>query len=250
MGEANVHQLLLTRFNIRASGAGYRPDRPPGWLEHRYELFVRFCAPSVAAQVEEDFDWLVFCDVETEPAMLDRLAGTDPRIRLIVLPPMGPDPDWLYVRHYARRDAEVVISTRLDNDDGLSRRALRRVREHVPEFLASGHPRAIFNPRFGYKLEVTSGRVFAADMPSNAFLSMLEHAPSAGPLLGAYSANHATMQRRFPTYQEPEERLWLQLVHERNVSNSIRAHDDETTLDALGEDFVVPSADVSARPVG
>lgn len=243
MAEPRVQQLLLTRFNVRSSGAGYRRDQPADWLERRFELFEQYCAPSVVNQVEEDFEWIIFCHDGTGPDELARIAAVDERIRIVPVPAGSGHPghpNQMLVSHYARPDADVVISSRLDNDDGLSRRALRRQREHLDSFMASGEVRQVFNPRLGYKLHLPTGRVFTANMPSNPFLSMFERSPAAGPLLGPLSANHATMQRSHPTYQDSEEHLWFQLIHDRNVSNSIRPADVEVDPEVLaGEQFQV-----------
>jgi hypothetical protein len=240
--EPRVQQLLLTRFNVRSSGVGYRRDQPADWLERRFELFEKYCAPSVANQLEQDFEWLIFCHDGTDPEALARIAAADERIRIVAVP-AATRPGQLLVSHYVRPDADVVISSRLDNDDALSRRALRRQREHLDTFMASGEVRQVFNPRLGYKLHLPSGRVYRASAASNPFLSMFERSPEAAPLLGALSGNHARMQSSHATFQDREEHLWLQVIHDRNVSNSLRPGDVEVDPEVLaGEDFQVLQA--------
>ena len=121
-----------------------------------------------------------------------------------------------------------MLSTRLDNDDALSRHALRRVREHLDQFIATGHQRWLYNPRLGYRLLVKAGRLFAADMPNSPFLSMFE-TRNATPL-GPYWGNHSKLYQRFPTYHDESQRLWLQVIHGGNVSNKVTPQDTETPL--------------------
>src|SRR5262249_40599105 len=152
---------LLTRFNVAWRGfASPRFGATPGlsreWLEDRFALFARFCAPSVAAQTEADFEWIIFCDPRTEPEDVRRIRAFDPRIRVVYYPPpkvvasgagagapaeAAPILTTTEVAPLARPGAGVVVSTRLDNDDALHRHALRRVRSFVDRFLETGHPR-------------------------------------------------------------------------------------------------------------
>src|SRR5919106_3228902 len=235
-----VHQLVLTRFNLRWATAGYRPDQDPGWLEERFELFERFCAPSVTSQTEEDFDWVIFCDEATSPEALDRLASLDGRIRVALVPPWpetGGSVERLLARHYARPDAQLVLSTRLDNDDALSRHALGRVRELIPTFLATGNERWLHNPALGYRLDVQGRRLFELSLHNSPFPTMFERAAS-GPV-GPYVSSHGRLHEMFPTFQDDGARLWVQVVHGGNVSNQVRPGDREVQIHELGADFVI-----------
>jgi hypothetical protein len=63
--EANARptfeHVLLTRFNVRyvedpnAPSIGTDPD----WLARRFELFERYCLPSVIAQSAQNFSWII-----------------------------------------------------------------------------------------------------------------------------------------------------------------------------------------------
>ena len=84
------------------------------------------------------------------------------------------------VHPHVRPDAEIVISTRLDNDDGLNRHALRRLRDQVDRFLETGHDRWLYNPMLGYKLHRKTQRLFASEKPNSAFLTMFERNSETG----------------------------------------------------------------------
>lgn len=264
MTNPNVHQLLLTRFNIRTAGVGYTEERSPQWLEERFELFEQYCLPSIAAQTHEDFDWVIFCDEETAPHDLDRLRALDPRIRiaLYVYKYKGTNPrlaaprrpeerakdgagkelavlSTLQVYPHVRDDADVIVATRLDNDDALSRHALKRVRDHVDRFLATGHDRWLYNPMLGYKLHHQTQRVFPASKHNSAFLTMFERVSAEGRARGPYAGNHSLLHEQYPTYQDEGARLWLMVVHGGNVLNAIGIRDTEIPKEALGDDFAI-----------
>ena len=262
MRKFRIHQLLLTRFNIRTPTVGYTQDQSPEWLERRFELFSHYCVPSVAAQVEEEFDWIVFCDPWTAPETLDRIRAFDPRIRIALWidPDIGtaglnqtsavetPDIETeqqadvlstLEVYPHVRQDAEVVLSTRLDNDDALNHHALRRVRDHVDRYLETGHDRWLYNPLLGYKLDIQNQRLFTAVKHNSAFLTMFERNSDMVRPAGPYAGNHSCMYKQYPTYQDDGMRLWLMVVHGENVVNGIRQWDEEIPFTALGDEFVV-----------
>lgn len=237
MTEPVVYHALLTRFNIRSSGVGYKRDQDPKWLEQRFALFDQFCVPSVVTQTQERFEWLIFCDSETAPQVLERLQAVDPRVRTVLVQPAANPPE-LKLHHYVPAGTDVVISTRLDNDDALNRHALRRVREHVEMFTSTGHKRWLYNPALGFKLDVAAGQLYEAEHKSNPFLSLFELATDDEPPVGAHAGSHVHMHTLYPTFQDTGSRLWLQVVHGGNVSNCIRRRDTAVSIAALGEDFV------------
>lgn len=50
----------------------HRTDR---WLEHRFEVFERYCLPSVAAQTSGNFTWLCLFDAATPEPYRSRIEG-------------------------------------------------------------------------------------------------------------------------------------------------------------------------------
>ena len=62
----NFSHFLITRFNL---------NRTARWLEHRFEVFERYCLPSVAAQTATDFRWLCLFDAATPEPYRRRIAS-------------------------------------------------------------------------------------------------------------------------------------------------------------------------------
>ena len=63
----NFSHFLITRFNLNLYERDKHaaPTRTARWLEHRFEVFERYCLPSVAAQTATDFRWLCLFDAAT-----------------------------------------------------------------------------------------------------------------------------------------------------------------------------------------
>lgn len=51
------------------------PTRTDRWLEHRFEVFERYCLPSVAAQTSGNFTWLCLFDAATPESCRRRIEG-------------------------------------------------------------------------------------------------------------------------------------------------------------------------------
>ena len=57
--------MILTRFNLATPGRESTLRNQPGWLAGRFELFERYCLPTLAAQTSRDFRWIVYFDEAT-----------------------------------------------------------------------------------------------------------------------------------------------------------------------------------------
>lgn len=213
----DVRHVLMTRFNLATPGRESALRTQPGWLEDRFGLFERYCLPSVAAQVDCAFDWIVYFDDKTPAPFRERIE----RCRAIFpftpyFTPLFPAAGW------PRSVAETVtprtpwlLTTRLDNDDALAVDALARVQAAV----AAGQPtRRSFNVTAGFVMR--DGAVYALEHHSNAFASWLE--PWDEATVTAASIPHMAMAEAGPVEQVPGPAGWLQVVHGANVSNRVR----------------------------
>jgi hypothetical protein len=73
----DFNHFLLTRFNVRLNrdDIGYGSDLgvSPEWLNRRFELFDKFCYPSVRVQSNQNFKWILFCNSLTPDIFKDKL---------------------------------------------------------------------------------------------------------------------------------------------------------------------------------
>ncbi|MEA2596192.1 MAG: hypothetical protein QOF01_2661 [Thermomicrobiales bacterium] len=246
--KGKVHQLLMTRFNLRTAGVGYLEDQSPQWLEERFKLFERYCASSINAQTQDEFDWIIFCDPSTSPEHLQRIRAADPRIRIAFFAKEGEVRELpegvstvvstLRTFPHVRPGTDVVVATRIDNDDAFNRHALKRVRDLVPHFLELGHPQWLYNPQLGYKLDAIEQELYLAEKPNSAFLTMFEKVDAIEKPAGPFSGNHSTMYREYPSFQDTERRFWVMVVHKDNVLNRLNPKDTQVDMAEIQDDFV------------
>ena len=71
----NYSHFIITRFNLNlyAQDKHDLPTRTDRWLEHRFEVFERYCLPSVAAQTSGNFTWLCLFDAATPEPYRSRI---------------------------------------------------------------------------------------------------------------------------------------------------------------------------------
>jgi hypothetical protein len=213
-----VQHFLITRFNLRIRD--YQRDKrggvvlTPEWLQERLALFERYCFPSVLHQTERRFAWLLLIDEATDAGTMARLESCRARmdrLELVRMPEID-DPGAL-ARPVLERldpDTEVLVTTRLDNDDALHEDALCMIRQHV-------RPRREFlNLRLGYE---TDGRRAKVVSHKYGHFSTFVEPRSAQPFLTVYCGSHGKVRKIAPVRQLADRAAWLRVIHERNVAN-------------------------------
>ncbi|GIV60694.1 MAG: hypothetical protein KatS3mg043_1783 [Rhodothermaceae bacterium] len=221
--------FILTAFNVRMGVADHLVD-DPAWLRHRFDLFERFCLPSVQAQTERRFTWLVFFDARLPAPFrekVERCAARDAFVPLFV-ETLSPERVRAFVRERIPSQADYVLTTRLDSDDALAR-----------DFVASVHRR--FRPHPGAFLNFTCGYVFgrgklyAARRTSNPFITMTE--PVEG-VRTVWCRPHRRLAEVGPVREVVTAPMWLQVVHGQNLYNRV-VDCLRVPRRALGERFAV-----------
>lgn len=211
---ALVSQVFLTRFNLPSQGVESLIRAKDGWLHERVELFERFTVPSVRAQTVP-VHWIVYLDPESPAWLLKRLApwiaeGLFEPIYRESVPSAQLVAD---IRRVAGTNSTRLITTNLDNDDGLAANFAERVLAADPGgtgrfaiYLASG---LVYSPAGLYRRKD----------PTNAFVSVAEswEAP-----VTCWAGWHNLLPRQMQAVVESGEPTWLQVVHGRNVSNRVR----------------------------
>lgn len=176
MTTGKITHYLVTRFNVRMDGFGpeyFDPSsRTLTWENERIPLFEHYCAPSVNAQSQKDFTWLLFCDLETPLAITERIKrAIDPSVRYQLIFTTGFGDMLIQLRQLcAHAPALYVITTRLDNDDGISVTFMETVRDHFIE-----QDKTILNPLGGMHYHVTKGILtWHRYSLRNSFMSLIE----------------------------------------------------------------------------
>lgn len=209
-----LDHVLITRFNLPTSGAERRVRERDGWLSTRADLFEKHCLPSVRARSNQNFRWLVYLDPESPEWLLTRLA---PHIRDGVFEPIfraevTPALIVRDIRAGLAKPAAELLTTNLDNDDGLATDFVDRLQRIDP-----GGPRAALYLATGLILGPEA--VYLRVDTLNAFCSVRE---SWEDPVTCWADWHTRLPRSMPSIAVPGPPAWLQVVHGSNVSNRVR----------------------------
>ncbi len=218
--------FICTRFNIVLRGKNERPDKtgsPTGtveWLERRFELFERVCLPSLMAQTDGDFHWLVFFSDRTPEPFLTRIHDLHRRFPAFM--PRFLEDGEIPVRRYRAEVQKLlspydthVITTRLDNDDALHRSYVERLRG---EF--HGQDDEVVNFLNGVQFDMEGGVVVDLRKQSNPFIGRIERVRN-GHVDTVLFAMHDQVQEKGNLRNVETIPLWLQLIHSGNLVNEM-----------------------------
>jgi len=189
-----MKHFIVTRFN-------YKKNYPH--LAERLGLFFQYTLPSIKAQTNQNFEWIILCDYPP----------------VAVIQATYLEPGWYcgkalkgkyidYVQD-AAKDEDLVLTTRFDNDDML-----------MPTFVEDIQKEAtkpgLYETK-GYYLDLRDGSFFADTLFSKIITSpfiTLAEKPS-NKMKTAYHCPHAKMWEKFPL-TIINKRDWVQVIHETN----------------------------------
>jgi len=212
-------QLLITRYNIESTAASLVGMDPfsSGWIEHRDVLFRRYCVASVRNQTYRRFDWFVIFHPETPREYFNFLDG----VGIVILARSMKEAVDVIQRKHIRSD--IVVSTRLDNDDAIAPDFMHQVKITVDDALHRGFgggQNFLVSFENGIVVHAPTGRWRARSQSSPPFLTMVEHLSAERSWLSPLGANHVEAPNQFPTiFLNNEKPMWALVVHERNIRN-------------------------------
>lgn len=209
-----IDHVLLTRFNLPSQGAERIIRAQDGWLEHRIKLFERYCLTSVRAQTCKDFNWIIYFDPESPDWLRCRVErhALDGTFVPLFRPSVSHAELIADIRQVAGHNGSHLMTTNLDNDDGLAVNFIQRLHslelgaEKTAVYLAKG-------------LIKSSSRLYLRIDKHNAFCSVIDHWESAST---CWSDWHTLLGKSMRVVDLHDEPAWLQVVHGANVSNRVR----------------------------
>lgn len=208
--------VILTRFNIASPGREVAIRNSPGWLDRRFGLFEQFCLPSIAGQTERNFHWLIYFDKDTPAEFRERIErdrqifNFTPRYVAMFDKAMIAED----VRALASPGEQLIVTTRLDNDDALSNDFVARVQATA----ADASAQTVLN--FTQGIAMRKGRLYTAADHSNPFTSLVERDLASVETIWAKA--HHELGEKWTIKQVPGRPVWLQVVHGENVANRIK----------------------------
>lgn len=208
-----LRHVLLTRFNLPSRGYESVVRTRENWLRDRVVLFERYCLPSVRAQTQQTFSWIIYFGLRSPAWLLDWMRGHEQRGHFrAFLREEVPRADLLGDITSVVGTGDELLTTNLDNDDSLATDFVARVRsvpvdgERTAVYLADG-------------LIGCGGRLYRRTDRHNAFCSVRE--PWDRPVT-CWADWHNALPGRMPSVVLRGNPGWLQVVHGTNVSNRVR----------------------------
>jgi hypothetical protein len=214
--KADLNHVLLTRFNLPSAGAESFIRAREHWLRQRVSLFEQYCLPSVRAQTVLDLAWIIYLDPESPAWLKDRMAehaalGT---FTPIFREQVSRSELLADIQAVVRSPGARLVTTNLDNDDGLATNFAERV-----QAVSLGPARRAVYIDSG--LIVRNEELYVRRDRRNAFCSVAESWSSP---VTCWSEWHTDLAYKMPVAHISGTPGWLQAIHGDNVSNRVRGH--------------------------
>lgn len=222
--------FVITRFNLKLENhfnkdKNGNPTLTDNWLRHRFELFEKYCFPSLIAQSCKQFYWLLLLDTNTPPEYkmkIETYQNIFPNLYPLFLETGKID----YIRKtlidtihlLSDKKATFLITTRIDNDDAFHRNMI----EEVQSYFVKNKVESFLNYNYGIQYDVKEDYAVKIRYEKNHFSSRLE---MMKPNLETVIFHDHTQIDRFAKVQSVENKkkpMWIEVIHESNVSNATR----------------------------
>ena len=220
-----MKHFLVTRFNLTVTE--WKTTRngelvlTEKWLKNRFNLFEKYCLPSVKNQTNQNFIWCVFFDINT-PIMyrkkINSISEDYPNFRPIFIDgnKMLNSSFIEYINKHTDINDDYVITTRLDNDDLIHKSFIK-----IIQTLYKPMDKMIIDLRDGYN--ITLGKSYSEirkySSGFNPFISVIETTNKFETIL---SKMHQDWESANNIVVFNEMNLWIELVHKENKINSTK----------------------------
>lgn len=215
---------LVTRFNVPVENwnkdkSGH-PTLDGSWMRHRLNLFTRYCVPTIAGQTEKNFHWVIYCDVNTFSIDKIRIEESISSVHGAEVRLASDHAEMLsdLKKLISSHAAEYVITSRLDNDDGLGKNYIQIMQEHFRE-----KDKWLLNPLDGIYYDYYERvMTYMRKSEKNHYTSLIEKNNNTADLKTVLGFPHDDPSSGIHIENIHGERLWLKIIHEKNVKSLLR----------------------------
>ena len=185
------------------------------WLMHRLDVFERFCAPSLLAQTNMNFTWLLAVSEDCPKWVKRRARRAAPCAEFVVAHRLYPN--WRKLIQPFLRNESRLLTTRCDNDDALHKDFVDVIQE-----AAIGLPHStVVDSRIGYQMNLGTLRCGIRKLPHpSPFCSLIED--NNRKWTTVCRENHARLRERHRYHAIKTGPLWVQICHRRNIKNHVK----------------------------
>lgn len=230
---------LITRFNLRNPDWNVTKNNETlltdEWMEDRMWLFENFCFPSVVAQTNTDFNWLLFFDTTTPEkykSAITNLISDKTNIKAFYID--GMPEFYPAIQQFISEDAQHVpylITSRIDNDDCIHKNFINEVQHKFQ----SQEYQAVDVIK-GYSLQVKPRYILGKkEHIFNPFISLIEKNENPKTV---WFNDHTLWKKETRITQITDKRLWMSIIHEKNKVNEFDGYDNVKWAH-INKDFIV-----------
>lgn len=206
--------FLITRFNVSTDySIGTELDNT--WLNHRCSLFENYCLPSVLAQVNKNFTWIILLNEKTPSLYITRIKKAClngiPSFKILFV---GLDFEQSIKDYFSSlpNRTEFLITSRLDNDDAIHKSFIHCIQEL---FNKQNYTFIEFINGYTYSLKnkTLRRRIFKG----NPFATLIEKFSDS--FTTVHCGPHLKLRSKgeFIVLETPV--AWIQFIHENNRWN-------------------------------
>ena len=222
--QSEVQHFILTRFNLLLwnkdkEGVSVRSRE---WLDHRFDLFEKYCLPSIEAQSCKDFIWIVLFDSKTPDDYKIRIGKYQSDCPQLV--PVYVEPqNGRYFADIFRKEVlnrlshQRVITTYLDNDDALSIHFVEDLQKRAG-LLSDG---IFINYIDGYQYYTDHNYLIHIHYSRNHFMSVVEEGnPATLKTIYGYGSHYYIEKIPGARIEHIKNQpMWCEVIHEKNIGN-------------------------------
>jgi len=218
-----MQHLILTRLAVGTPSTK--------WLAFRLRLFERYCAPSVRAQTNQKFKWLLVVHPKTPSWFLNRALASSTNAFFVFEGSGRLWPNWPRLVTPFTGTGRLLTS-RLDSDDMLHMSFVHEVQRYA----ARAHGPLVIDFSEGLRLRYPdlACRAISTKLPTH-FISLVEDGRNT-----VYCAEHKRINQMFWVLSLKTEPMWVEVCHNMNVVNTFSKRGQFIPWNSVKSFFRVP----------
>lgn len=233
------NHLLVTRFNLRNPEWDVTKNNEKlltnDWMEERMWFFENFCFPTILAQTNQNFEWLLYFDITTPEKFKTRISEliqNQLNFKVFYIDGMPQFYDELkkYISAIPNKNP-YLITSRIDNDDSVHKDFINEIQLQFKQ-----QDYLVLDIIKGYSLQIRPTVMLGKkEHIFNPFMSLIEKNDDPKTI---WYYHHNMWKKETRIKQVNHKRLWIAVIHEKNKVNNFNGYDN-VKWNKLKSDFVL-----------
>ena len=200
-----MQHFILTRLAVG------KPSQE--WLAWRLYLFQHFCAPSVAAQTNRNFRWILAVNPTAPTWFMDGVLSVAVNAAIVHHTKSTSSPDWPSLVRPFIMNLDTIVTTRFDSDDMLHRNFVEYVQRAAKRSVCD----EVIDCPAGLKVRLSDYAYIELSTRNPIhFISLVEHTILRNTV---YAFHHYYAYKYYPIRIASTDLLWAEICHGTNVAN-------------------------------